>query len=331
MKKISVYPNFSNKGGAQNVALQLAHNLNEDFPIILTNIDKIDSDYKSQATYLPFSFKIVRKLMGTNVLFLSHHRKTTSILLLYSYLIKSPLHIIHVAHNTFTNLRYFTFFPKRIIAVSNGVKENLIHYFHQPEQRIQVIFNGLKDCGSERCLRLDAHDIRILIPGRICSVKQQVEIVKYTRGKLLSHVHIYFAGVGEDEIELRNVIGNSEQYHYLGYINLAENINQYDYVCLFSQKEGLPLSLIESCMFGKPMITNDLLSVMDVNRDGETGFVFKDFDSLVAGLNALPFVGTPEYIRLSNNARKRYEEYFTEDKMIEQYRKVINENLMIYK
>lgn len=328
MKVISIYPNFSNNGGAQNIILKIAQSLNKYEPIILSeNVDDIDIDYKLQANYLSFSFKVVRELAHRDVLFLSHHRKTTSVLLLYSYLIKNPLHIIHVAHNTFTNLKYLTLFPKRVIAVSNGVKENLIHYFHFPEQRIQVIFNGLEDYRSERCSRLDAHNIRILIPGRICSVKQQVEIVKRTKGKLLSHVHIYFAGVGEDEFELRNVIGDSMQYHYLGYINLAENINRYDYVCLFSQKEGLPLSLIESCMFGRPMITNDLSSVMDVNVDGETGFVFKNFDSFITGLNTLPFTGTPEYIRLSNNARKRYEEYFTEDRMIEQYRRVIQDVL----
>ena len=37
IKIISVYPNFLNKGGAQDVALQLAEKLNEEvMPVVLT-------------------------------------------------------------------------------------------------------------------------------------------------------------------------------------------------------------------------------------------------------------------------------------------------------
>lgn len=38
MKVITVYPNFANLGGAQNVALQLAQALNENsLPVVLTS------------------------------------------------------------------------------------------------------------------------------------------------------------------------------------------------------------------------------------------------------------------------------------------------------
>lgn len=37
MKIISIYPNFKNKGGAQNITIQLAKELNGNTPIILTN------------------------------------------------------------------------------------------------------------------------------------------------------------------------------------------------------------------------------------------------------------------------------------------------------
>ena len=332
MRIITIYSNFENKGGAQDVALQIAKHLNRSsqcLPIVLTQtpICNIIKDYKQQGDFRKFSFSEVKNLKNEQTIFISHSRNTTTLLMLYRILLGKNLKIVHVAHNTFTNLKWGTIFPKHIIAVSNGVKENLIDYFKIKEERIHVILNGMKDVKNENNQKSDDNNISILLPGRICPVKQQVEIVKYTKGKLLPHIHIYFAGAGEDEVKLKEVIGDSKQYRYLGHINMKENLNRFDYVCLFSKKEGLGLSLIEGCMFGKPLITNDLPSVLDVNKENETGFVFKSLKSLTDGLNSLPFPNSKEYLYMSHNARLRYESFFTEEKMIQQYKKILQEIL----
>lgn len=327
---ISVYPNFANSGGAQDVTLQLAGKLNEETkPIVLTETRFLDiiPDYKERARFMPFNWRSVHHLANKHTIFLSHHRKSTTLLMIFSFLTGNKFHIIHVAHNTFTNLRFLCFFPKRIVAVSNGVKENLMSYFRVPEERITVIFNGKIDSRNNQHVKIDSREIHILLPGRICAVKQQVDMVKMTRGKLLPHIHIYFAGVGEDVELLKKEIAGETQYHYVGFLNMTENLNKYDYVCLFSKNEGLGLSLIEGLIFGKPLITNKLTSVLDVNKEGETGFVFQDFCSLVKGLNELPLPDSDEYRRLSQNARLRYESYFTEEKMIDQYEQLVAEEI----
>ncbi|WP_276856376.1 glycosyltransferase family 4 protein [Bacteroides fluxus] len=326
IKIISVYPNFLNKGGAQDVALQLAEKLNEEvMPVVLTetHFAEIVPDYWNRAKFVSFGWKAVRELANDNTVFLSHHRKSTSLLLLFSFLLRKKLHIVHVAHNTFNNLRFFSFFPKTVVAVSNGVKENLINYFHVPASHIIVVFNGIKDFRNDRNVKADKSEIHILLSGRICTVKQQVEIVRQTRGKLAAHIHIFFAGTGSDLEVLKKEIENESQYHYIGFVDIEENLNRYDYVCLFSQKEGLPLSLIEGCMFGKPLITNNLSAVLDVNEAGETGFVFPDFGSLIQGLNNLPMPYSEEYRKLSLNARLKYEKVFTEERMIKKYKEII--------
>lgn len=330
IKIVSVYPNFANRGGAQDVTLQLAERLNEGtVPVVLveTRFADIVSDYREKARFVLFSWKAVRSLADENTVFLSHHRKSTLLLMFFNLLFRKKLHVIHVAHSTFSNLKWLCFFSKRVIAVSNGVKENLMDYFCLPEERITVIFNGIKD--YRNCLnnKTENKEIHILLPGRICPVKQQVEIVRQTRGKLVSHLHVYFAGTGEDVELLKKEIENEVQYHYVGFLDMAKNLNRYDYICLFSQKEGLPLSLIEGCMFGKPLITNKLPAVLDVNKADETGFVFSDLASLAEGLNDLPMPDSEEYKRLARNARYRYEEMFTEEKMITQYQQIITEEM----
>lgn len=76
-------------------------------------------------------------------------------------------------------------------------------------------------------------------------------------------------------------------------------------------------------MFGKPLITNNIPSVLDINDNGQTGFVFSDFESFVEGCNNLPLPNSNEYIRLSMNARMKYKEKFTEDRMISEYKQVV--------
>lgn len=68
IRVITIYPNFSNKGGAQNIALLLAEKLNEiNTPIVLveTPLSFIVKDYKARAQFEKFSLKkLYNMLMG---------------------------------------------------------------------------------------------------------------------------------------------------------------------------------------------------------------------------------------------------------------------------
>ena len=161
--------------------------------------------------------------------------------------------------------------------------------------------------------------INILFAGRISAVKQQVAFVKYTKNYLNDNIRVYFVGVGHDSEVLKKEIGQSRQYIYLGYRKVSDIIAEFDYVCLFSKNEGFGLTLIEGCANGKPLITNDIRSVLDINEDGKTGYVFHDFNGLINGINNLPLRNTEQYKILSENARNKYEKYFTEDHMIQNY------------
>ena len=106
-------------------------------------------------------------------------------------------------------------------------------------------------------------------------------------------------------------------------IDPAKHICDYDYVLLFSQKEGLPLSLIEACMYGRPMITNTLPSVLEINVPGTTGISCRDLDELRSMIKDLPAPSSREYIRMARNARERYGQLFTESRMNEAYRSLL--------
>lgn len=333
VRVVNVYPYFSNQGGAQNVALQLSEKLNTSLPIVLisTPTEDVPDAYRNRAIYKHLSLSNVRKLTDGNTLFISHHRKTTLMLLLFQMLMFRKIPLIHVAHSTFSNLKWMTFFPKRCVAISQTVRRNLIDYFNVPERNITVIYNGIKDLADDSILSIPkSEQINILLAGRLCKLKRQVLIAEYLQNKLPAHIHLFFAGEGEDKQALRKAIQKNKQMHYLGQINLQKKIKRMHYMLMFSEKEGLPLTLLESCMFERPMLTNDIPAATEINSDGETGFVYNSLKQFADKLKDLPLPGSDVYKVLSTNARKEYEDKYREEYMINKYKElcaiVINKN-----
>lgn len=329
MRLITVYTSFANKGGAEDVALTLALGLSGDEkPIALHLGSFVFHNYASLGIdYKKFSLKNIQKYHNAGDIFISHHRKTTTYLRLISILLfRNNLRIIHIAHNTFTSLKYFTLFPSHNIAVSECVKKNMIEYFKVPPNRIEVVYNGLIDRfhSNNNYVSINEGTINILFLGRIDPIKRQVEFAKYAKNKLNDNIRIYFAGIGDDYETLKKLIAKDYHFEILGLINPYENLPKFDYVCLFSEKEGLPLSLIEGEMFGKPLITNDIPPCLEINKDGETGFVNHSWSEIIECINSLPHRNKSEYKRLSSNARKSFDSNFNYNSMIEKYKDYIN-------
>ena len=72
------------------------------------------------------------------------------------------------------------------------------------------------------------------------------------------------------------------------------------------------------------MITNDIPSVLEVNEDHRTGYVFRSLDDLAAGIGSLPKPCDTVYTTLSKAARIKYEQLFREEYMIAHYKAVIH-------
>lgn len=324
MKIISVYPYFFNKGGAQDMAISIAKGIvTSEKPIILLLDKKINESYlNSGIEFKKLNLKIIKEYHKNGYAFLSHHRKTTTFLQIISKLFfLNRLNVVHVAHNTFTSLKYFTLFPKNNIAVSNTVKDNMKQYFGLKDQNIEVIYNGIVDKYQSGAYipKKSKNTIDILFLGRINPVKRQVDFVKATKGNLADNIKIYFAGLGVDYDLLGKTIGNDCHYEMLGLVDPYTELYKYDYVCLYSEKEGLPLSLIEAQMFYKPLLTNDIPQCLEINSNNFCGFVDHSWTEIIERINSLPFPDSDQYKTLSKNSRLIYEDKFKYESMIKKY------------
>lgn len=325
---VNLFTSFRNKGGAEDVAISLAKGLAEgEKPVVLQMDNAVHDTYAAEHVDIQkLTIGNVKRLHKEGAIFLSHHRKVTTLLVAWSkMLFFGKLRIVHVAHNTFNSLKYLTLFPKYNVAVSNTVKENMSSYFGVNADKVEVIYNGMQDkyIPATPEAPKEVSKTNVLFLGRIVPVKQQLEFVKHTKGKLTDNVKIYFAGVGPDLEALKAEIKGDPHYESLDLINPYTELYHYDYVSLFSQKEGLPLSLIEAEMFCRPMVTNDIPQACEVNVGGVTGFVNHSWEEITNCLNTLPHRDSKDYNEMSRQARANYERMFDYNVMIYNYKRYL--------
>lgn len=330
MNLINIYSKFSNVGGAQEMCLSLHKGLsgfkdvNEVYIASFNDYDAIDESYKSiikVSEYLKFNvFKLFRS--HPNAIYISHHRKTTTLLVLTSKVLNQKIKIIHVAHNEFTSLRYATYFPRNVVAVSQGVKTNHENYFKLKD--IQVIYNGLPKPDRKQKKIYNSHDIRILISGRITKVKQQLEIVKGLKNKIPKNIQLWFAGTGEMYEKLLELAQHDPQIRILGHVDDMESVcASVDYIMLCSLKEGLPLSLIEGASFGLPILCNNAGGNLEILDENSNGFKIKNLEDIPKLLKKISNLNNREYQSLSKNSLKTFTEKFQLENMLTKYHNYI--------
>jgi glycosyltransferase involved in cell wall biosynthesis len=332
MKIYNIYRGFTEYGGAESVVLSIHNNLKaRRYASYIAGPDAFPAlhpDYRIQKEdYLRLSPQSVGQLKDAVVF--SHHRKMTTYLRLVQKITGLRFRLIHVSHNEFHNLKPFTLFPREVIAVSGRVKENLVNYFGVAPERVKVIYNGLADGGDGSAPGRPAAagaapgTINILYPGRVTRVKRQLEVFEQLAGNLKPGVQIHFAGTGNQLEELKAATKDAGNFKTLGFVPIRETLPAYDYVLLFSTNEGLPLTLIEGCMFGKPIICNDVGGNLEILQDGFNGMAANSFSALARVLNSLPLPATDAYRQLSRNARSVFEQKFRQERMIGDYIDVI--------
>lgn len=321
---ISIYTSFSLFGGAEKVAIDIHEGLKNNFKSSIasfTKYEEINENYCiKKEEYIKLNFMNLLNLKNSMVL--SHHRKMTSILIILNKLFFLNLQIIHIAHNEFFNLKYFTFFPENIVAVSNKVKYNLIKYF-KVKSKIRVIYNGQKEVQIEKT-NLDVNNINILYPARITSIKAQIQLVKNLKNLIHSNIKIIFAGDGPQLSELKLKIKDLPNFIAMGFVKDIKSLYlKCNYVLLFSKNEGLPLSLIEATKFYKPIICNDVGGNVEICENNKNGYIVNKYHELVLLLNSLSHISTNNYSKMCIESKNIFIKKFCYQNMIEDYLQLI--------
>lgn len=90
-------------------------------------------------------------------------------------------------------------------------------------------------------------------------------------------LHLSFFGNGENRKGLENLaalLGISERVHFRGHVDGVQEIwREHHLIAQPSRNEGMPLSLVEALMCGRPALVTDVAGHAELITDGENGFV----------------------------------------------------------
>jgi glycosyltransferase involved in cell wall biosynthesis len=133
------------------------------------------------------------------------------------------------------------------------------------------------------------------------------------------HFLIIGGGVRKQELEaMASGLGIRESCIFTGFVkNIEDALSVLDVGVLTSEREGLPLTLLEYMASSKPIIATDVGGVSEVVRDGENGFLVPSGDhiTLAGRINVLledPALAST----LGANGRALLGEKFSEDVMM---------------
>jgi len=326
MDILSIITDISRYGGAQKVMLDLHNGLKNEFHCKILSLQPYNKLHPKYGITEDEFLRFVNPMQLKNKILIVHARNLLPFLILLKRIFFLNTRIIYVSHSIYDNLKNLTLFPREIVSVSNNVSENLINYFGVNPSHISRIYNGLKDFWQEGLYHYKKDGIiKILYPARINKGKNQLDIVKVLKGYLADNIVIFFAGIGEDFDELVKICDN-KQFIALGFVSDVHSvIEQCDYLMLYSAQEGLPLSLIEGIMHGKPILTNNIGGSLEIGIPEYNGILLSDnIISLIEQVNSLNNISKEDYEYMATNSRKLYLQRFRYEQMIREYKRLIN-------
>lgn len=189
-----------------------------------------------------------------------------------------------------------------IIAISDIQKHELANVFRiAPANKIEVVplgfdLNPFQENLSEKrkltreTYSLKKDEIAIAIVGRLAPIKNHdlfLEIAKLTQQKTKEKLVFFIVGDGELREDIENKIAalKSEMEIDIRITSWIKDIKTFnagmDVICLTSNNEGTPVSLIEAQACNIPIVTTNVGGVMDIVNEGETGYVVPKGDAIL--------------------------------------------------
>ncbi|MDY6950032.1 MAG: glycosyltransferase family 4 protein [Thermodesulfobacteriota bacterium] len=207
---------------------------------------------------------------------------------------------VHTEHNTFSDRRAFgKLCGRHVIAVSLGVKRNLVERFGVEAGRITVIHNGaqVEPATASECralreeMRLKDDERIVSIIGRISHQKGHIYLVEALPSIVTKHpklVVLCVGGVRQTESSLierlratATSLGVGTNVKFVGHRErVAPFIKLSEFTVLPSVFEGLPTAVIESLLLGRAVVATDVGGTSEVVRHGVNGLLVRPKDRL---------------------------------------------------
>lgn len=214
---------------------------------------------------------------------------------------------------------------RRIIAVSESVKEALVEHARIPAEQVSVIVSGVEVEPHSRCAApLDPGHVPVV--GTACpleAVKGLPYFLSAAQRVLATGRDVEFvvAGAGPEEANLRRLtreLGISGKVTFVPYVlDFADALVAMDIFCLTSLQQGLGTVMLEAMSLGRPVIATGVGGVDRAVRDGKTGLIVPPGNSAELARRILELLDDPVRARaLGTAAREIVTEEFGVERMV---------------
>jgi glycosyltransferase involved in cell wall biosynthesis len=187
---------------------------------------------------------------------------------------------------------------KRIIAVSEFTKRELLQYYKVPEERIRVIHNGVdvnkfKPAGDKRKakqeLGFNPNDIAIVSVGRLYARKGLFTLIESIPAVVnrFKNAKFIISGKGQSD-EVRKLIAHAEKIGvkdniiFTGYYpdkKLPRLYQAADVFAFSTFYEHHPFAVLEALSTGLPVVTTRVGGIPETIENGKNGFLVEPFNA----------------------------------------------------
>lgn len=233
---------------------------------------------------------------------------------------------------------YYWFERYAYIKVSNSeaAKNKFAHYYPELASKLTTIYNvvELPEIGSSYTCKKDGK-INIIVPASYRAVKNPMRLLEAVSIMSIEERQCLKIDWFGDVKSGKAMYEQMEQFineHLLKDVitlhdattDIANLMNEADVVGLFSTSEGLPNSICEGMMLGKPVIMTKV-SDYDVLVNNSNGFLC-DANSTLSIKEALCSVAKlseHQLIELGNSSKRKAQTLFSEKTIIEHWKQII--------
>jgi len=174
------------------------------------------------------------------------------------------------------------------IAVSSSVADQVRKRLRLKEQQVRVIANGVPVPDAARIESVKAmrkvarkSGLQLINVGRMVPLKSQRQLI-YAMAELVKNfpdIRLTILGDGELMADLKHLAeaeGVASRIDFPGTVDdVAENLARADIFLSCSEKEGMPVSILEAMAWELPVVASDIPGNRSVVKEGETGYLFE--------------------------------------------------------
>lgn len=164
-----------------------------------------------------------------------------------------------------------------VIAVSNEMKNMLVSSGVE-SKKVHLVENFLTLKPAPRDA-INGNKLDLLFVGRLSPEKGCQVLIEALIKMNDPEIKLTVLGDGVERQNLANMVNNSsskDKITFLGFTKeVAQHMSKADALVMPSFREGQPLTLIEACIMGLPVIASNVGGIPELVRNNQNGFLFE--------------------------------------------------------